>query len=402
MKRVINNVVNRAAGFLAAIGIVTFLLSSCKEETHQPMVPGVQPSELTDIHVENRKGAAIISYSLPDQGAFYVVAEYESRPGVKRQVKSSVYKQELLLAGFEKAGKYNVTLYVVGRDEQRSDAVEVVVNPLTPPYLETFNSLEVFEDWGGVSIRANNDEESDLMFGVFALDEDGQPQGTAAHYTKQADVEFAVRGFESKNIKFGFFVRDKWENHSDTLYHELTPLYEIELDRSKFSEVRLPTDTYTGHNIINTPMHGMWNDVTSNRDNVFLTLPNLSPIPQWFTFDMNSSAKLSRMRIWHRATFLFDAGNLKRFEVYGSNNPNPDGSWESWELLGTFESKKPSGLPVGQNSNEDVEYINAGEEFVFGLDTPPVRYLRVKTLEVWGGVSYISIQMMKVWGQPVE
>src|SRR5690606_8083522 len=144
-----------------------------------------------------------------------------------------------------------------------------------------------------------------------------------------------------KNTTFGFFVRDKWENHSDTLYHELTPLYEIELDRSKFTEVQLPTDTYTGHNSINTPMHRMWNDVTANRDDLFLTLPNLSPIPQWFTFDIHAEAKLSRFRIWHRTTFLFDAGNLKRFEVYGSNAPSPDGSWESWELLGTFESKKP-------------------------------------------------------------
>lgn len=402
MKSLINIVFKRSTGIFAVVGITALLLKGCQEEAHQPMVEGVKPGALTDIQVENRNGVAVISYSLPEQGAFYAVAEYEPRPGTKRQVKSSVYKQELVLDGFERADEYDITLYVVGRDEQRSDETHVTVNPLTPPYIETFNTLEIFEDWGGVSVHATNEREDDLMFGVFALDESGTPLTASAHYTKQVDVAFAVRGFESEKTKFGLFVRDKWENHSDTLYVELTPLYEIELDRSKFTEVQLPTDTYRGHNLINTPMHRMWNDVTSNRDDLFLTLPNASPIPQWFTFDMHTEAKLSRFRIWHRATFLFDAGAIKRLEVYGSNDPDPDGSWESWTLLGSFESKKPSGLPLGQLSNEDTEYINAGEEFVFGLDTPPVRYLRFKTLEVWGGVQYISIQMMKVWGQPVE
>src|SRR5690606_18219200 len=153
-----------------------------------------------------------------------------------------------------------VTLYVVGRDEQRSEKMQVTVSPLTPPYIETFKNLEVLEDWGGVTVHATNEGENDLVFGVFAMGDDGKPQPASAHYTKQADVAFAVRGFEAKNTVFGFFVRDKWENHSDTLYVELTPLYETELARSKFTEVQLPTDTYEGHNIINSPMHRMWND----------------------------------------------------------------------------------------------------------------------------------------------
>jgi hypothetical protein len=103
------------------------------------------------------------------------------------------------------------------------------------------------------------------------------------------------------------------------------------------------------------------------------------------------------MKIWHRAGWYYDLGNLKRFEVYGSNEPNPDGSWDSWTLIGTFQSVKPSGLPLGQTSQIDLDYILAGEEFIFEKNLPEFRYLRIKTLEVWGTVSYVCIQKMQIW-----
>ena len=380
----------------------TFFLQSCKEESHQPLVGGIKPESLKNVQIENRNGVALVTYSLPDEGAFYVLAEYEPKPGVKREAKSSIYKQELFLDGFYKEQEYEVNLYVVGKDEQRSEPLKISVSPLAPPYMSTFNTIQVLADWGGLTINASNVGENDFMFSVFEVGEDGKPKEENTYYTKQKDVQFSVRGYESKDTQFGIYVRDKFENRSDTLYLNLKPLFEKEIDRTKFLEVRLPTDTYQSHNLINTPMHRMWNDDITNRDNLFLTLPNASPIPQWFTFDMSKKVKLSRMRIWHRNTFFFEGGNLKRFELYGSNNPAADGSWESWNLIGSFESKKPSGLPRGQLSNEDNEYIRAGEEFVFGLDNQPYRYLRLKTLEVWGGVQYISIQMMKVWGEEVE
>jgi len=387
---------------LLSLAVGLLVLVGCKEEVHQPLSPGIKPGVVTNVKVENRNGVSVITYSLPNEGAFYVVAEYEPRPGLKRQTISSVYKQELVLDGFERAAEYDVAIYVVGLDEQRSDVVKVKVNPLTPPYIVTFNTLEVSEDWGGVSVKAINEGQNHLVFGVFTLDENNEIDTLVMHYTEQAQVKFAVRGLESKNTKFGLFVRDAWENFSDTMYQELKPLFEEELDRSKFKQVDLPTDMNLSHAQMSTPMHYMWNDEIANRNILFLTRPNAAPIPQWFTFDLAKKSKLSRMKLWHRTTFLFEGGNLKRFEVYGSNDPNPDGSWESWTLLGYFESFKPSGLPVGQLSNEDIEYINAGEEFVFDLNIPPVRYLRIKTLEVWGGVSYISIQMMKIWGEVVE
>ena len=148
---------------------------------------------------------------------------------------------------------------------------------------------------------------------------------------------------------FGIFVRDAWENFSDTMYVDLKPLFEEELDRSKFKQVDLPTDMNLGHTAINTPMHRMWNDVVSNRDDLFLTRPNAAPIPQWFTFDIGKEKQAEPPKKFGTALpFLFEGGNPKRFEVYGSNDPNPMVFGKAGNCWAIFESKKNSGLPIGQ------------------------------------------------------
>ena len=87
-------------------------------------------------------------------------------------------------------------------------------------------------------------------------------------------------------------------------------------------------------------------------------------------------------------------------EVYGSNDPNPDGSWDSWTLLGTFESIKPSG---GSGwTSEDIQFAcYDGEDFEFP-DIDPVRYLRFRVTKVWGGVTYIYIAELTFWGEVLE
>lgn len=84
-------------------------------------------------------------------------------------------------------------------------------------------------------------------------------------------------------------------------------------------------------------------------------------------------------------------------EVYGSNNPAADGSWDSWTLLGQFESVKPSG--DAKWTSEDIQFaVNDGEDFEFE-DTGVYRYLRFKILKNWGGVTYIYIAELTFWGE---
>src|SRR3546814_11935428 len=64
-----------------------------------------------------------------------------------------------------------------------------------------------------------------------------------------------------------------------------------------------------------------------------------------------------------------------------------------WVKLLECEMIKPSGRPLGNNTLEDEEVALAGHEFTFPLDAPPVRYLRFKILETWGGTDYMWIKI---------
>lgn len=177
-------------------------------------------------------------------------------------------------------------------------------------------------------------------------------------------------------------------------------LFEVKLDKSLFKAVHLPTDTYKPHSSAN-PMDKIWDGILNTNSHSFLTDPGTG-FPQWFTFDLGAKVKLTRMKIYQRglaATRLYHGGNVKKFEIWGSNDPNPDGSWGSWTLLLKGESKKPSGSPPGELTQEDIYYALAGEEYIFRDSIPAVRYIRFKTLENWDtrNRTYTNIGELTFW-----
>src|SRR3546814_13409280 len=92
-------------------------------------------------------------------------------------------------------------------------------------------------------------------------------------------------------------------------------------------------------------------------------------MPQWFTFDMGVTAKLSRLTWFMRPGFFYSLHNPRIVEIWGTNEYDPDGSFDSWTLLTTNEQIKPSGLTVGQLSNADMDEIGSasGRERVLSV-----------------------------------
>lgn len=376
------------------------LLQACKEDIHTPVNQETKaPASLIDPKVENLPGAAKISYNLPeDKSLLYVKAVYQIKPGVIKEAKSSYYSSSLLVDGFGDTQEHEVKLYSVGRNDKLSDPVTVKVNPLIPPVLDAFNSVAIKEDWGGISFTFMNNSEANLAIEVLTKDSLDNWVSAETFYTKMKTGKFAVRGYESVKRMFGISIRDRWNNRSDTISGEYLPWYEVLLDKSKFKKVTLPTDYnlgYGGNNLEN-----IWNNKFGIPD--YVSTPGYG-LPQWFTFDLGVTAKLSRIRVHLRTAtgYLYNSGAVKTWELWGSNNPNPDGSWDSWTLLRKCQSIKPSGLPAGQVTNEDLVYATAGEEFSFE-NIPNVRYIRWKTLANWGGVTHANLDEIYVYGQPVK
>jgi hypothetical protein len=165
-----------------------------------------------------------------------------------------------------------------------------------------------------------------------------------------------------------------------------------QLDKSLFREFRLPTDSPDEYGWV---LSRTWDNITG-KDQGYHT--GGTGMPQSFTINLGQSAQLDNFRIWQRESALYDVGNLKVFEIWGSNSPNPNGSFDSsWTKLGTFTSVKPSGQPRGQNSDADYAFARAGEKFSFPAGTPAVRYVRIKVLETWGAAAYMHFSELSLF-----
>ncbi|MFD2035016.1 DUF5000 domain-containing lipoprotein [Belliella marina] len=394
---------------LMLIGLsVLLMVSSCEEDIwYQELNPGNPPQSVTNVSVVSGAGKARISYDLPQENVLYVLAEYETREGVRKEAKASRYVQSLTVEGFARAGAYSVSLYAVGLNEERSEPVVVSVEINRPPVITTFESIEVFEDFGGLTVEAVNEFEGELVFEIFTKEGQGDLSLDHSYYTKQRNIRFSARGYAAEPQNFYIVMRDRWGNSTDTLSVELLPFFEQKLDRTIMEELRLPTDNWQGHSwsgIAPRGIHFMFNGNANNANEIFHTVPN-SGIPAHFTFDMGKKAKLSRYKLWQRwegSSHIYAGLSPRKWKVYGSNEPNLDGSWDSWILLGEYEMIKPSGLPVGELTQDDWDTRHAGDEFDVPIDAPAVRFLRVVVEETWGRTQHFAISELEFWGDYQE
>lgn len=394
--------------------IILIIWSSCENihDEHSPVVSGIRPEPVTNVAVDNIPGGAEIKYTLAANGLMYVIAEYEIRPGVFREVKSSRYKETLIVDGFPTEGNYEVKLYSVGKDEQRSEPVSVTVSPLEPPYIAAYRSLVGVPTFGGLSVGFENLGQGNLVIEVITPDTTDATQWMVAErrYTNAASGRFAARGFAPEERTFGVVVRDRWNNTSDTSFYNVTPLFEEPLNKSKFEEIRLPTDRWQADD-----WAGHWKGVSQIWDNIYVSgvggawwsyfsAPGMSP-PFHVSFYLGEEYKLSRFKMFgitDLAEFAYANVFCKKFELWGTTAPDfENGSFDNWVLLGTFENKKPSGLPLGQVTSDDMAAWVGGFEHEIDLGTPPVSYLRVRILETFEPGNQAYITEMDFWGSAV-
>jgi hypothetical protein len=386
---------------ILALSALLLVFGGCQEQELKPLrEDDTAPAAIAEPTAVNLPGAARITYQLPaDDDLLYVKAEVEVAPGKVLQTKASIYSPELLLEGFGQSQPFEVKLYAVDRSENQSAPVSLTVHPLTPPVQTVFESIQVRPDFGGLSFDFANVTKANVAFVVKIKDEAGEWVDRDTYYTKKEAGYFASRGLPPVEREFLLFVKDRWDNRSDSTVYTLTPLFEEQIPKAGFKTYNLPGDTWEAHANANWTVNKMWDGDTQG-GNLFHTKPNANPFPIHVTFDMGEKAVLSRLVHYGRHTAPYNLGNARKFEIWGTaETPSPDGSWNGWTKLVDCESVKPSGQPVGTNTAEDVETYLAGEEFSFPPGTPPVRYIRFRTISTWGGVTYVHINELSFFGQ---
>ncbi len=390
-------------------------LYACKEDTFSPISKDdTVPQQISNPTAQALPGAARISYVLPDDKSLaYVRAEYEVN-GQKRETKSSFYQRSVLLEGFGNTNEYTVKLYSVSYGEKASSPVEIKVRPLEPAIDTVRRSLQIVESFGGINTRFQNPHNASIMIGVLRWDE-GQKEWVSigANYTALDSGKFSVRGQKAEPIKFGIFVRDRWNNHTDTLQVVKTPIYEEELDKGKIKDGRgkgwpvpqrepLPkngTAVKEPTNLSSWKFDAMFDGTIGN--NGFHTTEN-KEVPIWIPMDLGVRARLSRYKIWQRQSgYIYNHGNPHQWEIWGTNTPSDP---NSWILLDAQIMIKPSGRPtLNDNSTEDTEVAANGQEYEFPIDAPPVRYIAWKHIDSWASIEgyygHFHLSEMTIWGQ---
>lgn len=395
---------------LYAFAFLLGVLVSCKEDN--PLLPygdddGKAPQDVSNVTIRNTPGGAVIKYERPnDTDLSYVKAVYTNTHGELKEVRASRYLDSLEVVGLGNTDEYIVTLYAVDKFENTSSGVETKFNPLTPPVLSVKESLETAIDFGGFIMNFKNETGSDIAIYTLVKDEETNEYDVYdSYYTSLKDGKYAVRGLPNKETEFGLFVRDRFENRSDTLFFSGIPWREDELSKKLFVPLTVAGDvgwsSYGG-----SPKYA-WDDLIREGGN-FAHTAYPEPFPHRFTMDLGVDVKLSRFRIWQRpgASVLYQHGSPKHFKVYGRAERPEGGSVDDpmagWTFLMECHSFKPSGLPWGQYSPEDEEYAALGEEFSFARDLSAVRYLRFELLESWSGMECSVIAELAFWGEIQE
>ncbi|TCC99453.1 DUF4959 domain-containing protein [Pedobacter hiemivivus] len=389
--------------FIISIIIATLLYSCTKEERLDHIDANAPaPAPISNVKIKELPGAAKLSYKIPvDQNLAYVKAIYEIQPGVFREAKTSRYADTLALVGFGDTKSYEVKIYSVGKNEKESAPVIVNVSPQTPPVRSVFSTVDVESTFGGVTVTFDNATKADLAIEVM-MDTTGKNTWApvTSYYSAAVKGKFSARGLKSQEKKFAVYIRDRWSNKSDTLVKLLTPKFETQISKLSWVSMQMPLDSWRPVNSgysVSKIWDGKWGILTGD---TFAT-PNGSTIPSWFSIDLGKKILLSRFKEHQAPTsHLYIASAVKKFELWGSNAPNPDGSFNGWVLLGAFESYKPSGLPMGQTTAEDKNYGNfLGEDFLFEETPPAVRYLRWKTVETYSSTGQIVIAELTLFGE---
>lgn len=386
--------------------VMTALLTACIKkdlDKHEPVEnDGTSPGGVQHVKVSNLPGAAVITYTLPeDSDLQYVLAEYSINNTITRQAKASRYTDTIKVDGFNNAGEYTVKLYAVDKGENRSQPVEIKVNPTTPPFRLIASTLQLNDDFAGVNATFSNPGENKIALVILAKDHNDEWVAIETFYTALKNGSFSVRGFDTVPVVLGAYIKDRWNNYSDTIFKTIHPLPEKKLDKSKFRQLQLPDDQPSAWG---WEMAYLWDGELEEPG--FHTLQGATPQPHRFTFDLGVTAKLSRFKLLQRTgSWLYAHGNPRVWTMWGTaNTPDASGSWNGWTKLMDCESIKPSGSAPGTVTADDRAYImgtdGLGEEFVFPATAPPVRYIRMEIKKNWSGTEFLHALEITFWGNP--
>lgn len=378
--------------------VLLFVISACDEKELGPITESTgKPSKVTQVQTTSIPGGVLITYRIPDQEDLLAVkGVYTLSNGKTKELVASFYENVIRIEGYNDVQEHVVKLYSVNRGGEMSDPVEITFTPLESAISKAYNSMKIVQDFGGARFNWMNPDKGILNFEFLAEDSLGIIRPYKIITSQEDTAKYSMRGFDPEPTVFGVVISDLWDNVSDTIFPAgkiITPLYEKKIDKTKWSLLQLANDVPTWNN---------WQGITLGIIDDDVTTIGHSPVgvmPASFTIDLGVNVKLSRLVMFQWDDDCEYAwGNPKRFEVYGCNTPGMSGDWDEWTKIMDCSIVKPSGSPIGTNTDADIAALKAGHEFAVDVNTGVFRYIRIRVVSTWGGSTFTHIAEVTMYG----
>lgn len=381
--------------FICGLLILTILVG-CKEET---LVAWQSPA-LEQYNVTAIPGGATIDYVIPnDRDIMYIMAEYE-RNGKIFTEKSSVFKNELTIEGFNTTQLVKATLYKVNKLEQKSSPLHIEFTPLESPISMAYKSLDLVTAFGGINVFWENITQTTLGVRLM-IKKEGKLETDQVYYSQLASELHAFRGFADTLTVFAISLEDKWSNISDTIYYETTPYYETEMEKP-FVDIRalIPYDNTRDLYGARYDLSKMWNGIIGPGNDGYIS--EAGNYGTSFTFDLKKVTKLSRMIMWPRMVagqqHTFASHNPLEFEMWGIKKLDTQKLTNLPYWLDDFSAPAGTVIPehtfkddwtyIGKYAPERIDLQGAsqaeiiqrgldGHHFDIPIDVDAVRYIRI-------------------------
>ena len=207
--------------------LLLLVFSSCSEKELAPISGSLgKPGIVTDVTVEPSAGGATISYNIPNsEDLLAVKCIYTLSDGKENEVMASYYENKLLIQGYNDTLEHTAVLYAVNRAQELSDPVEVKFYPLESPLSKAIKTVRIKADFGGANFSWGNSDKVPLNIELLGPDSLGR-MSTLNILTSYIDKNtYSVRGYAPELSKFSMILGDNFNNYSDTISAEVTPLF---------------------------------------------------------------------------------------------------------------------------------------------------------------------------------
>lgn len=390
---------------------------SCKEQDSYPLGSdsNASLSPVSDVNVQNIPGGAIISYKLSkERELLYVEAVYETNDGkIKRVRKQSYFTDKIKVDGFLDTSAHIIQLFTVSRGENptKSEPVEVTIHPLQSPLVTVYKSIEITQAFGGLYVKFQNPDTARVAIIILSKDSlTGEFTPMFRKYTKAEGGDFKITGLDSVMQKFGYYVRNEFNDLSDTTFMDIKPLYEEKIDPQYFQEPNplFPSGNYISEGPGTWTFSDMWDGKATNSSPYYMWISSFTTFPTWFAIDLGQVVKLSRIEYHGRPAYNFTSRYPKIVEFWGSLNPkiDPEHPFDSWTLLGHYDTEDnlPEGLKQPTAEIINAPYSENGIDFSINdvASKPNIRYVRMKIISNWGGVNRFVVGDLSFYGKVIK